>query len=161
MNGTRLERQGSPRGWKRVLFRAPIALYRAGLGFLLGKRFVMLEHKGRKTGETRRTVLETVVNDPDAVYVAAAWGASAQWLRNIEADPQIVVHLGSRRYESEAEMVDGDDAGTLMYRYAADHPSALKRLAAFMLDDPGDTPEQQASRVAEQIQLVRLPKSLQ
>lgn len=158
MSGTRLERQGSPKGWKRFLFRAPIAFYRAGLGFILGQRFVMLEHKGRKTGETRRTVLETVVNDPDAVYVAAAWGARAQWLRNVEDDPHVVVHLGSRRYESRAEMVGGDDAEKLMRRYAAEHPAALKRLAAFMLDNPGDTSEDQARRVAEEIPLVRLPK---
>jgi deazaflavin-dependent oxidoreductase (nitroreductase family) len=158
MVGRRLERQGSPTGWKRALFRAPIPLYRAGLGFLLGRRFTMLEHKGRKTGETRRTVLEVVADDTDAVYVAAAWGERAQWLKNIEADPDVVFHLGSHRYTTRAEMVDRDTSLSLMMRYASEHPAALGKLAKLMLDEPGDTPEEQARRVAETIPMVRLPK---
>lgn len=158
MTGRRLERQGSPKGWQRALFRAPIFLYRAGLGFLLGKRFTMLEHKGRKTGETRRTVLEVVVDDPDAVYVAAAWGERAQWLQNIEADPRVAFFVGSHRYQTQAEIVDREKALAVVGRYADEHPKALDRLARFMLDDPGDTPEAQAERVAKSIPMVRLPK---
>jgi deazaflavin-dependent oxidoreductase (nitroreductase family) len=158
MSPTRLERAGSPKGWKRLLFRAPIAVYRARLGFLLGSRFVMIEHTGRKTGATRRTVLEVVVNDPDAVYVTAAWGSRAQWLRNVRANPEVVSHLGSHRYQTTAEMVTKDDAATLMNRYADSHPEALRKLSAFMLDDPGETPAEQAAHVAASIPMVRLPK---
>lgn len=158
MPATRLERQGSPKGIERFLFRAPIPLYRARLGFLLGKRFLMLEHTGRKSGQLRRTVLEVVVDDPDAVYVAAGWGDEAQWLRNVKAHPHVTFHLGSRKYETWAEMVRIEEAHLLMSRYAAMHPKALDRLAAFMLDDPGDTPQEQAARVADHIPMVRLPK---
>lgn len=158
MSETRLERAGSPKGWKRALFRAPIYLYRAGLGFLLGKRFVMLEHVGRKSGQIRYTVLEVVVNDPDAVYVAAAWGSRAQWLQNVEVHPEVVVHLGSRRFTTEVEMVEEGQAEILMQRYASAHPAALGKLAAFMLDDPAETPAEQARQVADNIPLVRLSK---
>jgi deazaflavin-dependent oxidoreductase (nitroreductase family) len=158
MSETKLERSGSPKGWKRAMFRAPIALYRAGLGFLLGKRFVMIEHRGRKTGETRRTILEVVVNDPDAVYVASGWGEKAQWLRNIRADPSVVFHLGSRRYETTAVQLDRDEAERVMSAYVKAHPRATKALSRLMLDDPGDTPEEQARRIADSVPLVRLPK---
>ena len=158
MAQTRLERSGSPTGWKRALFRAPVYIYRARLGFLFGKRFLMLEHLGRKSGATRYTVLETVVDDPGAVYVAAAWGDEAQWLRNIRAHPSIVFHLGSMRYPSVAEMVAEEEAVKLMQRYSRAHPAALRRLARYMLEDPGETSDEQARRIAERVPLVRLPK---
>lgn len=118
----------------------------------------MLEHEGRKTGQTRRTVLEVVVDDPDAAHVAAAWGGEAQWLKNVRANPSVRFYLGSHRYETVAEMVTTDEAQRLMSRYAEEHPTALDKLARFMLDDPGDTIEEQASRVATTIPMVRLPK---
>lgn len=158
MSGRRLERAGSPTGWRRALFRAPIPLYRARLGFLFGKRFTMLEHVGRNSGETRRTVLEVVVNDPDAIYVAAGWGEKAQWLKNIRANPEVVFHLGSRRYVSRAELVSRTEAAEVMGRYAGAHPVALRNLAAFMLDEPADTAAEQARQVADNLPLVRLPK---
>ncbi|MGD2044131.1 MAG: nitroreductase family deazaflavin-dependent oxidoreductase [Acidimicrobiia bacterium] len=158
MAQTRLERQGPPTGLKRLLFRAPIPLYRARLGFILGKRFLMLEHTGRKSGETRRTILEVVVDDPDAAYVAAAWGDKAQWLQNVKADPRVTFHLGSHRYNTEAEVVEPERAHELMERYASLHPKVLDRLASYMLDDPGDSPQEQATRLAERIPVVRLGK---
>lgn len=118
----------------------------------------MLEHKGRKTGQTRRTILEVVANHPDAVYVAAAWGAEAQWLKNVMADPRVTVYVGARKYESIAEMVPYEQALQLMREYAAEHPQVLDRLAAFMLESPGKTPEDQARRVAEEVPMVRLPR---
>ena len=158
MSGTRLERQGSPKGFRRWLLRAPIALYRARLGFLMGHRFLMLEHTGRKSGELRRTVLEVVVNEPEAVFVAAAWGSKTQWLANLEATPRARFHLGAQVYDTLAKRVDAAVAGEVMARYAAKHPKALEKLSKFMLDDPPSTPESQATAVAEVVPLVRLPK---
>jgi deazaflavin-dependent oxidoreductase (nitroreductase family) len=118
----------------------------------------MLEHTGRQSGQTRRTVLEVVANHPDAVYVASGWGSSAQWLKNVRADPRVVFYLGSRRYQTVAEMVTEEGALSVMRQYAARHGRALERLAGLMLDDPGQTGEEQAERVAETVPMVRLPK---
>lgn len=143
-----------------MLLRAPIPLFRAGLGFLFGHRFVMLCHTGRKSGQTRRTILEVVVNDPDAVYVAAGWGAEAQWLKNVKANPDVVFYLGSRRFSTRAVVVGVAEAARVMDRYAEAHPKALPSLARVMLDDPGDTPSQSAERIAASVPMVRLPKGI-
>lgn len=45
---------------RRTLFRAPILLYRLGLGGLLGSRFTLLTHTGRSSGRPRQVVLEVV-----------------------------------------------------------------------------------------------------
>jgi hypothetical protein len=42
------------------LVRAPIWLYRHGLGWLFGSRLLMLEHVGRKSGQPRYVVLEVI-----------------------------------------------------------------------------------------------------
>lgn len=158
MTEPRLQRKGSPKGIQRFLFRAPIGLYRAKLGFLLGRRFLMLEHVGRKSGEVRRTALEVVVNREDAVYIAAAWGSEADWLKNVKADPRVTFHIGSRRYETTAVIVGNDEARDVMAAYAAAHPQLIDKLATFMLDVSGDTPEAKAQQVADTIPIVRLLK---
>ena len=53
-----------PTGLLKHLLRAPIWLYRAGLGPLLGHRFVYIAHRGRRTGARREVVLEVVGYTP-------------------------------------------------------------------------------------------------
>ena len=119
----------------------------------------MLEHTGRLTGETRRTILEVVVNDSDSIYVVAGWGTAAHWLKNVRANPDVTVHIGSHTYLTRAEMVGADEAHDVMSLYASKHPRALNRLAALMLDDPGDTTQEQADRVADRLPMVQFRKS--
>ena len=79
-----------PRGLMRLLVRLPVLLYRARLGWLLDRRFLLLTHRGRRTGRWRRTVLEVVHHDPaaDTWFVASAWGERSQWFRNLRAHPE-------------------------------------------------------------------------
>lgn len=157
MAQARLERSGSPTGWRRAALRAPILLYRARLGFLLGHRFLMLEHTGRRSGVVRRTVLEVVTETDEAVYVAAGWGSKADWLRNVRADPDVVVHIGTRRFATRAHTVDPSRARSVLAEYGERHPKSLGKLAGFMLDDPGSTTLEQVDRLADTIPVVELP----
>src|SRR5215472_11028027 len=70
----------------RCLLRAPAHLYLWKCGWLLGHRFLLLIHIGRRTGLTRHTVLEVLEyrrEGPEAI-VMSAFGPSVDWLRNIE-----------------------------------------------------------------------------
>ena len=158
MSEARLEGQGSPKGIKRWLYRAPIWFYRAKLGFLLRHRFLLLETIGHKSGKKRRAVLEVVAEEDDAVYLASAWGTKAHWHKNITANPSVTVQLGSSIYETEAEPIDADEAHRVLSKYAAAHPRALRKLANYMLDEPGETTEEHVTRVSAVIPFVRLPK---
>lgn len=82
-----------PRGLARLFYRVPILFYRAGLGWLLGSRFLMLTHTGRVSGLPRRTVLEIVRTDEasGAYYVVSAWGEKSDWLRNVRQGPKVVI----------------------------------------------------------------------
>src|SRR5690348_16683113 len=48
----------------RLMYRAPIVLYRMGLGWMLGHQFLLLTHAGRKTGRVHETVLKVLRYDP-------------------------------------------------------------------------------------------------
>jgi hypothetical protein len=76
------------RWWTRWLVRAPVWLYRARLGILLGPPFVMLERTGRKSGARRYVVLEVVQRGAAGSHVVVSgFGDRAQWFRNIRAEP--------------------------------------------------------------------------
>lgn len=150
---------GLPSGLTRLAFHAPIWLYRAHLGGLMGGRALMLEHTGRKTGKIRRTVLEVVSNRPNAAYVGAAWGWRSDWLRNVRANPHVVVHLGNRSFVTQASVVDEEVARHLLSEYASRHPRAFKWLAHFILDQSDETTTEQVERIAATIPIVELPHS--
>lgn len=120
----------------RWFMRAPIWLYRFGLGWVLGRRFVLVEHVGRRSGLTRRTVLEVVDHDPDGLAVAAAWGPRSDWFRNVEADPDVRLSTGRMRgVPARARVLASSEAEEVFARYAEAHPRAASALSK-VLDVP-------------------------
>lgn len=84
----------------RRFVRAPVALYRWRLGWLLGHRFILLVHVGRRSGIERRTVLEVVHYDPktSAVVVMSGFGRTSDWYRNIQVQPAREVVIARRSF---------------------------------------------------------------
>ncbi|CAN5466992.1 hypothetical protein BH09ACT8_BH09ACT8_03450 [soil metagenome] len=114
----------------RWVVRAPIWLYRAGLGFLFGNRMLLLEHRGRRSGEVRHVVLE-VVDRPsaDSYVIVSGFGKGSQWCRNVLADPQVRITVGWRRKSpAVAELLPDDAAESVLGRYAERHPRAWQHL---------------------------------
>ena len=114
----------------RWLVRAPIWLYRARLGVLLGDRLLMLEHIGRRSGQRRYVVLE-VVDHPTAPrwIVVSGCGDRAQWFRNLQANPQVRVYVRSRKPRpATASPLGRTAAEATLRRYAAAHPRAWRTL---------------------------------
>lgn len=114
----------------RPLVRAPILLYRCGLGFMLGDRFLMLEHVGRSTGRRRYVVLEVVAHRTrDSYTVASGFGEQAQWLRNVAAQPRVRVSTGRRiSVPATARRLTGPEADDALTDYRSRHPRAWRAL---------------------------------
>ncbi len=123
-----------PSGLLRALARAPIGLFRLGLGWLFGGHFLMLTHRGRVTGKQRNVILEVVRNDANnnAFYVASGWGEKSDWRINIGKDPDVNVHFKSRSFPAVAERLSVEDAELEMLDYGRRHPAALMQLARVM-----------------------------
>jgi deazaflavin-dependent oxidoreductase (nitroreductase family) len=123
-----------PRGLARLAWRAPIWLYRLGLGGLLGGRFVLLNHVGRKSGQLRQAVVEVVGHDKEtgAYIVASGFGEKADWYKNVMAHPDITIQVGRRRMAAHAERLPLPQATEVMLDYNRRHPAMLRTLAGIM-----------------------------
>lgn len=147
----------TPHGLTRLLFRLPILLYRLGLGALLGRRFVLLEHRGRHSGEWHQTVLEVIGEQRQrgVIYVVSAWGERSDWLRNLRRTPQVQVQIGSESSGVRAEPLEPSAGAEVLRDYAERHPIAARELVGlfgYKLDDP----ERDFDRLVEDMVVVAL-----
>lgn len=123
-------RDRPPRGPSALLFRLPITLYRMRLGWLLDSRFLLLRHRGRRSGITRSTVLEVIHREREAraYYVAAAWGKHAQWFQNVLANPHVSVTVGRISFAGTATVLCAADGRAVLDRYRRKHAAAMRGL---------------------------------
>lgn len=80
---------------------------RAGVGnpLPIGGGAIVLEVTGRSSGEPRQVpLLSTRLGDRLLVSTVRS---DSQWLRNIEADPRVVVHLAGQRRDATASVTRG------------------------------------------------------
>lgn len=114
----------------RWIVRAPIFLYKARLGMLLGSRLCMIEHVGRTTGKLRYVVLEIVeAPSPTSVIVASGFGTRSQWYRNVSANPRVRVWTRSRRPRAaHAHPVPAEQSASVLDGYAERHPRSWAAL---------------------------------
>lgn len=146
-----------PKGVSRFFYRLPIYIYRIGLGRLMGSRFLLLEHTGRKSGKLRRNVLEVVRWDEAArmYYVVSAWGEKADWLRNVRAYPAVTITVAGSSYPAKAIPLTRDESERELLDYARRYPRAAKELSRLLGYRLDGTPENFAA-LAEQMTIVEL-----
>jgi deazaflavin-dependent oxidoreductase (nitroreductase family) len=123
-----------PRGLSRILWRLPIILYRARLGWLLGNHFLLLTHTGRISGKARQAVIEIIRYDETGEYylIASGFGEKSDWFKNIQKTPKVMIQVGRRKTEAFAEQLPPIDAENEMLDYARRHPNAIKNLARIL-----------------------------
>jgi deazaflavin-dependent oxidoreductase (nitroreductase family) len=102
----------------RWFFHLPVGLYRLGLADQLGRSTLLLTTRGRKTGRLRTTALN-YVSDGDVICVLSGSGPNSDWLRNLQADPHVVVQVGRRHFTALAETItDSLEHRRLLVRWA-------------------------------------------
>ncbi|HEX8996937.1 MAG TPA: nitroreductase family deazaflavin-dependent oxidoreductase [Ktedonobacterales bacterium] len=123
-----------PRGLLRFGFNLPIALYRVRLGWLLGHHFLLLTHRGRKTGQLRRTVLEVVSYDARTreSAVMSAWGDRADWYRNIQASPAVEVQTGWSQYAPEVRLLGPEERYVALRTYERRYGRAFRAVMRYL-----------------------------
>ncbi|HWP62184.1 MAG TPA: methyltransferase domain-containing protein [Candidatus Binatia bacterium] len=94
-------------------------VYRARLGFLLGHRFLLLVHEGRRTHRLRMTPLEVIRYDRSKreAVVVAGWGHRTNWLHNVEAGLAREIWIGRERYVPSWRRLDPEEAAAAIERY--------------------------------------------
>jgi deazaflavin-dependent oxidoreductase (nitroreductase family) len=101
------------RGWRKLFFRAPLFLWRLGLGWILARfHFLVLTTTGRRTGQVRHTMLEySAMNG--RIYISPGWGHRTRWYLNILSDPRVTAQCRgfcrgatARRVTDDAELAE-------------------------------------------------------
>ncbi|NOH12873.1 MAG: nitroreductase family deazaflavin-dependent oxidoreductase [Chloroflexi bacterium] len=117
-----------PTGLGRILFRLPIWLYRLGLGGLLGKRFVLVNHMGRKSGKERQAVLEVVDydNESQRVVVTAAFGEKTAWYQNLMSQPDTTIQIGWQKLQVTSKQLQAQESGEILLDFAKKNPGEAR-----------------------------------
>jgi len=147
-----------PSGVSRALFRAPIYLYRLGLGWLFGTRILLLNHIGRVSGKQRQVILEVVEGDltDGSFVVASGWGPTAAWYRNILHRPQVSILVGRRTIPVTAVPLTAEEGAEIFARYAARHRAAATYLVPRLMGFSVDGSEADFRAVGQRMPFVRL-----
>ena len=90
--------------WMKNIQKLHRVLYAIGLGPVIGKIILLLTTTGRKTGLKRVTPLQYEEID-GKYYLGSARGLQADWVRNIQADPNVAVRVKSLNFQGKAEVV--------------------------------------------------------
>jgi deazaflavin-dependent oxidoreductase (nitroreductase family) len=123
-----------PRGIKAIPWRLPIYLYLAGLGWVMGDRFLLLRHTGRKTGKIRFAVLEIIhsLPEPARYYVVSGFGTSSNWYQNILQQRRVEIQVGKKRLSVHAQQLGPPEGAEILHAYAQKNPGSLKNLSNLM-----------------------------
>lgn len=138
-----------PTGLFKHVLHAPVWVFRARLGFLMGKRIVMLEHIGRRSGKLRQTPLEVVHRDGDTYVICSGTGPNADWYRNIKSRPTEGLWVGSTRHNVEQRFLEDSEAATVFAGYEQGHPKAATKLMDVMGVSHDGTHDSRVAMVAK------------
>ena len=146
-----------PKGFMRLFYRLPILVYRLGLGWIFGQRFLLLEHLGRRSGVMKQAVIEVIDrNHSDGSYVvAAAWGAQSDWFRNILKTPRVHVTVSTHKFPATAGPIPSTEAEHSLRIYSLRHPIAFKQIGALLIDQEARGKDEIVQAFAASIPFVR------
>jgi deazaflavin-dependent oxidoreductase (nitroreductase family) len=147
------------KGFVLQLLHAPVYLYRWRLGWLLGRRFLLLTHTGRRTGLRRQTVLEVMdyrKEGPEAV-VMSGFGRDADWFRNIEATSPAEVDIGTQHFNAAHRILSIAEAAEVLRLYEQRNrimTPIVRKVLSRLLGWRYTGSDEERTRVVEQLPLV-------
>jgi deazaflavin-dependent oxidoreductase (nitroreductase family) len=122
-------------------------LYAIGLGPLVGRIILLLTTTGRKSGKKRVTPLQYEKIGGD-YYIGAARGLKADWVRNLQSNPQVEIRVGAKRFEGTAEVVtDPCKFADFMEARLARHP----RMIGFIMEKAHGLPRRPSREQLEEL----------
>lgn len=126
-------------GWRRVMFKVPLLLWRMGLGPIIGHIMLVITHTGRKSGLPHHTMVEYHMFD-GVKYAPCAFGPRSDWYKNITADPKVTIQTAHGTESATAVRVTDDQELLAVYDLFMRRDPPLTR---WYLDSLGIQAEQQ------------------
>ncbi len=94
----------TPKFFLRLIHWPPQLAYAIGAGSVIGNVILLLTTIGRNSGKKRVTPLQYEII-AGRLYLAASLGPKSDWVRNIMNNPQVEVHLKTRKFSGLAEAI--------------------------------------------------------
>jgi deazaflavin-dependent oxidoreductase (nitroreductase family) len=140
--------------WVYRLFNLPKNLVRFGFGSKVGPPLLILTTTGRKSGLPRQTPLQYELID-GVYYSGSMRGDSADWYRNILADPRVSIEVGNQNIPALAEAIDDTERVLAFLQYRLGRSPRM--IAAILrADGLASTDEASLRRYAEGLTVVAI-----
>jgi deazaflavin-dependent oxidoreductase (nitroreductase family) len=110
------------------------ALVRVGIGL---PQMRVLEVRGRKSGKLYRLPVD-LLPDGGKLFLVAPRGR-AQWVRNAEASPTIVLRRGSKSEEYSLRALSGDEKNRILAAYLARFHREVPRFFPLPAGSPAES----------------------
>ncbi len=107
-------------------------------GAFEGAPMILVTHKGAKSGKEYTTPLVHTRDGDSYVIIASKGGApeDPQWFRNLVANPDVTVEVGTEKFPARARVADGDERARLYQAQAELMPNFAEYAAATTREIP-------------------------
>lgn len=126
-----------PSGLLKFFFKVPLYVHKMGFGGwekLIGAEWMLIATTGRKTGKRREAMVDVMDYDKssDTYYIEAAYGARADWYRNIQSNPVFEAQVGRRKFHARATSLSSADTGEMLVQFYRRKPAYTRSVMAMV-----------------------------
>lgn len=119
----------------KFFFKVPLWVHKLGLGGWeqwIGAEWMLISTIGRKTGKRRETMVDVMDYDKanDTYYIEAAYGARADWYKNILSHPVFEAQVGRRKFKARAGSLSTEGASDLLVQFYRQKPAYTRSVMA-------------------------------
>ena len=120
---------------QKFFFKVPVWLHKIGFGGwerLIGAQWMLITTKGRKSGQPRETMVDVMDYDKtaDTYYIEAAYGARADWYKNMQSNPIFEAQVGRRKFKARAGALSTEGAGEMLVQFYRHKPAYTRSVMA-------------------------------
>ncbi|NOT03430.1 MAG: nitroreductase family deazaflavin-dependent oxidoreductase [Anaerolineales bacterium] len=124
-----------PNRMLKFFFKVPVWLHKMGLGGwerLIGAQWMFITTKGRKTGKPRNSMVDVMDYDKatDTYYIEAAYGARADWYKNMQSNPVFEAQVGRRKFKARAGTLSTEGASDMLVQFYRTKPAYTRSVMA-------------------------------
>jgi len=119
----------------KLFFKVPVWLHKMGLGGwerVVGAQWMLITTTGRKTGKRRNVMVDVMDHDKatDTYYIEAAYGARADWYKNIQSNSVFEAQVGRRKFKARADALSTEGAGDMLVQFYRNKPAYTRSVMA-------------------------------
>jgi len=121
-----------------LFFKTPVFLHKLGIVWWIekftGAQWMLITTTGRKSGKPRQVLVDVMKYDKETntYYVEAAYGARADWVRNIHTNPVFQAQVGRRKFAARAVVLSPEETGKKIVDFYRRRPAYTKAVTAMI-----------------------------